>query len=307
MRKLSISFGIFLRGPWWLLLLLSSLALAGCGELFFRRNPGLSLLDPGMSGEAANPTWTPDGRTLYFTAADYSIEGGGQLRAIRSDGTGGRLVLDGKYGSCCISPDGTKLALVVATSRNKAIGGALLWLDTLGHILDTLSPPEDTVSCVRFGDSNDTLYYLVDDSIFRLELSSGVREAVVTGNFGYKQDFDVSGDSLIALPGAVYHFRNGRTVSMPTLLQPRFCPKDPTLVLGVMSTLEPYLDDLVLVNLISGSVTHLDARPYYSSDIIDPVWFPDGGKMVFSSANLISAGFGGGQTTGTYRLWVLER
>lgn len=290
--------------PLGLFLLVTTLILGGCGQLFFRRNPELSLLAPDLSGEAANPAWTPDGMTLYFTAA----HGGGQLRATHSDGTAERLVLDGKYGSCCVSPDGATLALVAATSGNSRIGGALLQLDTLGHILDTLSLTDENVSCVRFGNSSDTLYYLANDSVFRLELGSGLRDLVLTRHFGYEQDFDVWRDTLLALPGIVYHILSGRVDSVTPMRQPRFSPTDPNVLLGVLGS-DQFKHDMALVDRSSGSVTHLDASPHYSCDIMDPCWSPDGKSIVMSAAEVVMDGGwpDNAQMAGRYDLWELIR
>jgi Tol biopolymer transport system component len=293
--------------PLGLLMLVTVLTLNGCGELFFRRNPDLKLFRQDSSGAAFDPVWTPGGGSLRFLLAERFAGEGGQLRAIRPDGSDERLVRDGVYGSLSISPAGARLALVAVTTGSRNIGGVLLLLDTLGTVLDTLSSPEDNVTFVRYSRSNETLYcYINNKGVFRLDMGSRGMDMIVSANLYDWQDFDTWGDTLLALPGMVYHLLSGRTDSMLVLRQPRFCPYDPTVLLGVQGT-NQFLDDLVLVDRGTGSVTHLGANPYYSCDIMDPCWSPDGKSILMSAAELVSAGFGGGQVAGTYNLWVLRR
>lgn len=283
-----------------LLTLVTVLALNGCA-LFFKRNPNLRLFRQNSSGAAFDPVWTPGGGSLLFLLAQNFAGDGGQLMAARPDGSGERLVRAGVYGSLSISPDGARLALVAVTTGSKNIGGLLLLLDTLGNVLDTLAPPEDTVAFVRYSGSSETLYcYISNRGVFRMDIGTRRMDMIVSASL-FGEDFDVWGDTLLALPGVVYHMPSGRTDSMLVLRQPRFCPYDATVLMGVRGT------DLVLVDRGSGSVTHLSANPYYSCDIRDPRWSPDGKNILMSVAELLSTGFLGGQIPGPYNLWVLRR
>lgn len=297
--------GASCRRPLGFLLFVAMFALTSSGcQLFFKRNPDLRLLR--QVGEPSfGPAWSPDGKTIYFVAADSSstILGGGQIMAMSPADSGERLLLDGQYGSVCVSHDGTRLAV---TAGIRGVGGGVLLSDASGRLLDTLLLPGGDVVSVRFGTSDDTLYCRSDTGVFRLALASQKVDTVILTHFQTLQDFDVYGDSLLALPGKVYNMLSGRTDSMLTLRQPRFCPSDPTVLLGVAGTGD-YLNDLVLVDRKSGSVTHFDASPYYSCDIMDPCWSPDGKSILVSAAELISAGFLGGQMPGTYNLWEFQR
>jgi Tol biopolymer transport system component len=288
-------------------LLAALLVFCACGGLFFRRNDDLRLLQPSTGYSVLYPTWSPDGKSIYVLLDERALPSGGQLWTIRPDGSGERLLLRGLFGSLAISPNGTRLAIVAVTTGARYIGGLLLLVDTSGTVLDTLSSPSDIVSSVHFGGTNDTLYYSVNErGIFRLDLRSGKSDTVSLVSLNYRQDFDVSGDSLLALPGAVCQIPSGRRDSLPLLWQPRFNPSDPSIVLGALEGSSGFLSDLVSVDRNSGSVMSLRANPYYDSDIMNPCWSPNARKVALSAEEVVHPLFDIPERVGQYRLWILN-
>jgi hypothetical protein len=87
----------WLRG---LCMLSALLCFFGCGEFLFKRNPDLELIRQADTG-TLSPAWSPDGTTLYFVLVSSGTRSG-ELRAMRSDGSGERLLFGG---DCfCVSP-----------------------------------------------------------------------------------------------------------------------------------------------------------------------------------------------------------
>jgi hypothetical protein len=233
-----------------------------------------------------------------------------RLEAMRPDGSGERLLLDGNFGSISVSPDGARLAVVSLVTASKYLGGSLLLVDTSGQVLDTLSPVGDTVVCARYGTSSRSLfYYVLDTGVFKLDLETRRLDTVLLTRIRYRQDFDVWDDSLVLLPGKVYHILSEGVDTMSVVLwQPRFCPSNPYVVAGAPMGRDGFLDELVLVDRTTGSVTDLDARPYSGCDITYPNWSPDGRKIVMAAAPLIPGGFlDPVPMIGRYDLWVLRR
>jgi hypothetical protein len=304
---LSTTQGVMALGS---LLLVAVLILSGCTPPF-RRNPNLTLLRQRTSSSVYCPVWSPDGQLIYFLLQTHSGYDEAQLRVIRPDGLGERLVLDGGFGSMCISPDGARLAVVSLVTAAKDLGGTLLLVDTSGQVLDTLSAVGDTVVSARFGSSGRSLYYyLRGRGVLKLDLETRQVDTVLLAYIYPSQDFDVWNDSLLLMPSEVCHIMSGRADTLPVVLwQPRFCPANPTIVSGaLMSSPYDYLDELVLVNRTSDSVTHLDARAYSECEITDPNWSPDGKSIVMAAAPWISGGFlDPVLMLGGYNLWVLKR
>jgi hypothetical protein len=284
-------------------LLVTVLVLSGCGETFFKRNPSLIQLwqFPPGSFWCSSPAWSPDGGKVYFIGGGFS-----QLRVVNSDGSDERLLFDSSFSSVCVSPDGTRL---VVTAGDPVAGGGLVWLDFDGGILDTFSLSGSAIAAVRCGKSSETLYCeIYGKGIFRLDMGSRRMDTIMLASLLYADDFDVSGDTLLATPGIVYHMLSGKTDSVPVLRQPRFCPSDPNVLLGVLGTGE-FKNDVALVDRTSGSVTHLDAKPFYSCDIMDPCLSPDGTKLVMAASEVVWFGEwpDNGQDAVDYNIWEMER
>lgn len=270
-------------------------ATVGCGGLFFKRNPNLTLLQTSVSGNAHNPVWSPDG-LIYYT-----IEGNvGQIRAIRPDGSGDRPVISGAFGNLSVSPNGSRLAATTGFAST----GRLLLIDTSGVVLDTLTLPDVPVVSARFGDTEDRLYYFVfNRGIYRIDLASHHLDTIlVQGSISTPiLDFDVWDDSLLAVTGRIYDLKRAISDTMPALLWSRFRPSDPSRVLGVPRT-GSY--DLVEVNLSTGAVTPMNALPFWSSEITSASWSRDGKVIVLSAAPFVNDWET--KRPGTFQLWLLK-
>jgi hypothetical protein len=303
---------LFYRGSLTVVFVIASLlALSGCEGLFFRRNPDLVCISPSDSFEAQSPAWAPDGRIIYFIQqTDHMTPGRGQIRAVRSDGSCDHLVLDGIFSIVCVSPDGSKLA-AVAISGIRESGGRLLLFDTSGRDVDTLTPASEAVTAAQFGLMNDEVYYLAPGSGGELRVNvtshkvdTVFRKTSWNGLVLYPE-LDVWKDSLVLYPQGMGNLYTSTEESLPLdLSEPRFDRDDPDTILSPILT--DWARDLVLIDRKTGSQTHLNANPFYVSDIIDPCWSPDGRSIVMAAAE-VQYFVMGGTVALPHELWILRR
>lgn len=275
------------------------LLLCECRDLFFRRNADLRLVRQAQTGHILSPVWARDGTTLFFLFAQWDA-GGGELRRVSSDGSGERLLLEGEYVSVSPSPDGHTLAVS---------SGTTLLVDTSGSVLDTLASLGSNITQVRFGGTADTLYCTSDSrGILRFDLHTRAVDTASPTRLSWEQEFDVSGDSLLSLPGQVHHLSSGKTDTLATYFwQSRFCPCDPAILLGGVRDANGFQADLVLLDRRTNSAAHVGANPYSYADIIDPCWSPDGKRVAFAAAKVFGGGLPGEVPRATvFDLWVLE-
>jgi hypothetical protein len=156
---------------------------------------------------------------------------------------------------------------------------------------------------VRFGNRNDRVYYSVTyDGLYRVDISSKLVDTVLSsGRLLSRSSFDIWDDSLIAFPDMVLDLKTANSDSIRWLFQPRFHPFAASTLLG-----EPRDDqgELVTLELSSNEATHLQARPYWASDISSAAWSPDGKAVVLSAAALEQDWES--SRPGTYALWILH-
>ncbi|HUL85090.1 MAG TPA: hypothetical protein VLX89_06185 [Actinomycetota bacterium] len=106
-------------------------------------------LDQRTSGPNQNtPSWSPDGRWIYFAARD--------VRAAHPDGSGLHDVFDPSWfvGSAYLSPDGSTIALQRLDTDPVTDGGSVWLVDATGSDLRRLTP-DDGVTWSALGWSAD--------------------------------------------------------------------------------------------------------------------------------------------------------
>ena len=75
---------------------------------------GLTSLTPDHPANGA-PSWSSDGRQVYFLSSNRDGRTGSGLYVMKPDGTDVRLVVDGIGGPYTVSPDGTRIAFGAIT------------------------------------------------------------------------------------------------------------------------------------------------------------------------------------------------
>lgn len=303
-------------------LLLLSLSCKGCkwpwGESF-ERNPNLKPLLKKEGKNLFNPVWSPDGKRVYYLCASWpdvylkagAYAMGGDLWVVDVETLEDRRLLDKRFCSLAISPDGAKLALSYEPKNSSYSfeGGVLILVDPSGGILDTLPTSLPRILDVEFDSEGTKLFYYAysidgnqsDSSGFYSINIDGTDEQLIKRE-GDWQVMSQVGFDLDADNSVYYKY------SPPRQYCPQFNPVESNYILYVTGNVSLGPSELKLLDTSTGATTLLDAYPFGPPEdysvFQSGYWSPDGDKIVISVAEWPGGGYAEGVRE--LELWVLE-
>ncbi len=268
-------------------ILICFLVLVGIGGMCenpYRTNPNLKLLVGDTTTDydsihCSNPVVSPDGRKVYFLAADSGgpLSGGiGNLFGVDADGGNLKKILDGKFNALSISHNGTKLAVHVNNGSYFELVPESLIL--IIHLEEPLTIDSFWITPKRVVKSewsaNDTyLYYNTIDynkfetTIYRLFLTNSAEEVILSIP-------DVMGFDL---------FKND-SIYVDDSIGPylQIEPANQKYAIGVngdfnLKFLMFSFSEDIYFNLPDS------CNPYVWGSVGSPYWFPDGNTIVFAA------------------------
>jgi len=262
-----------------------------CFEFFeFERNPDLQFLAGDTlhhSIHLTNPVVSPDGKIVYYLCAPGDSAWGneaielacGAIYAIDIENKHKKLILNGKYKSLTISPDGKKIAVHLLKGPYPVpFPESLILVINLKNLeIDTYSAVSKRINDLEFSpvDTN-YLYYSCGyfyKRIYRLNLSNGATELIMSN---LKGGFDI--------------FKNGEIYTNDPLFDwLQINPLNENYIIGHNGGSNVF-DTIIMMRRISdGKIIYFEHSAFHPYLTLigrgwlgQPYWFPDGNTVVFS-------------------------